>query len=65
VLGAAIAWFVDVPQRVISAVMSFGAGVLISALSFELMDEAWRHGGLAATRDCQRRRAPERESLRR
>ncbi len=48
-LGAAIAWFVDVPQRVISAVMSFGAGVLISALSFELMDEAWRHGGLAAT----------------
>ncbi len=49
VLGAGIAWFVDVPQRVISAVMSFGAGVLISALSFELMDEAWRHGELAAT----------------
>jgi ZIP family zinc transporter len=49
VLGAGIAWFVDVPQRVISAVMSFGAGVLISALSFELMDEAWRHGGLPAT----------------
>jgi ZIP family zinc transporter len=26
--------------------MAFGAGVLISALSFELMDEAWQRGGL-------------------
>jgi ZIP family zinc transporter len=25
--------------------MAFGAGVLISALSFDLMDEAWRRGG--------------------
>jgi ZIP family zinc transporter len=29
--------------------MAFGSGVLISALSFELMDEAFRTGGFAAT----------------
>jgi ZIP family zinc transporter len=30
---------------VIAAIMAFGAGVLISALSFELIDEAWKQGG--------------------
>ena len=49
VLGAAIAWFVRVPQRVIAGVMAFGSGVLISALAFELMDEAWHRGGLDST----------------
>jgi len=49
VIGALIAWFVHVPQRVIAAVMAFGAGVLISALSFELMDEAYKTGGFGAT----------------
>src|SRR6185503_17239277 len=49
VLGAAIAWFVPVPRRVIAAVMAFGSGVLISALSFELMDEAFRRGGFDST----------------
>lgn len=49
VLGAGIAWLVQVPTRVTAAVMAFGAGVLISALSFELVDEAERTGGLAAT----------------
>ena len=29
--------------------MAFGSGVLISALSFELMDEAFRRGGLWPT----------------
>lgn len=32
-------------RRVIAGIMAFGAGVLISALSFELMDEAWNRGG--------------------
>ena len=41
VIGALIAWFAHVPQRVIAAVMAFGSGVLISALSFELMGEAY------------------------
>jgi ZIP family zinc transporter len=49
VLGAAIAWFIRVPQRLIAAVMAFGAGVLISALAFELMDEAYRKGGFDST----------------
>ena len=49
VLGALVAWFVRVPVRVVAAVMAFGAGVLISALAFDLVDEAERTGGLAAT----------------
>ena len=48
-LGAAIGYFINVPQRVIAAIMAFGSGVLISALSFELMDEAYKRGGLDAT----------------
>lgn len=46
VLGAAIAWFLKVPRLVVALVMAFGSGVLISALSFDLVGEAERHGGL-------------------
>jgi ZIP family zinc transporter len=49
VLGALVAWFVRVPQAVVAAVMAFGAGVLISAVAFDLMAEAEETGGLAAT----------------
>lgn len=49
VLGALVAWFVRVPPRVVASVMAFGAGVLISALSFDLVDEAEKTGGLTAT----------------
>jgi ZIP family zinc transporter len=49
VLGAAVAWWVRVPSKVVATIMAFGAGVLISALAFELVDEAVRQGGLAAT----------------
>ena len=49
VVGALIAWFVRVPQQVVSAIMAFGAGVLISALAFDLVDEAERQGGLTST----------------
>jgi ZIP family zinc transporter len=49
VLGAAVAWFLRVPQRVVASVMAFGAGVLISALAFDLVDEAEATGGLTAT----------------
>lgn len=48
-IGAAIGYFLEVPQRVIAGIMAFGSGVLISALSFELMDEAYRQGGFDAT----------------
>lgn len=49
VLGALIAWLVRVPQPVVATVMAFGSGVLISALSFDLIDEAERTGGLVPT----------------
>ncbi|RJU02401.1 ZIP family zinc transporter [Arthrobacter frigidicola] len=49
VLGSAIAWLWTVPARVVSTVMAFGAGVLISALAFELVQEAVDGGGLPAT----------------
>src|SRR5512140_2227464 len=48
VIGAAIGYLGKVSARWIAAVMAFGAGVLISALSFDLMDEAYlRHRGAA------------------
>lgn len=49
VIGALVAWFTKVPHRVVASVMAFGAGVLISALAFDLVDEAERTGGLSAT----------------
>lgn len=48
VIGTILAYAFHLPQRVIAAVMAFGSGVLISALSFELMDEAYRQGGFIA-----------------
>jgi len=48
-VGAAIGYFISVPQRMIAAIMAFGAGVLISALSFDLMDEAYQEGGFDST----------------
>jgi ZIP family zinc transporter len=44
-VGAAVGVFVRASQRVIGLIMAFGAGVLISALAFELTDEAFRRGG--------------------
>jgi zinc transporter, ZIP family len=48
-IGALVAWFVPVSRRVVATVMGFGAGVLISALAFELVDEAEQTGGLSPT----------------
>jgi len=48
-LGAGIGVRYAVPKRLVAAIMAFGSGVLISALSFELMDEALETGGLAST----------------
>lgn len=48
-LGAAVGYFIQLPQRLIAAIMAFGAGTLISALSFELMDEAFKKGGFDST----------------
>jgi ZIP family zinc transporter len=49
VIGAGGGFFLRIPQRAIAGVMAFGSGVLISALSFDLMDEAYRRGGFDAT----------------
>jgi ZIP family zinc transporter len=49
VIGALIAWLVDVPTKVVASVMAFGSGVLISAIAFDLMEEAVTTGGLIAT----------------
>ena len=49
VIGALIAWFAPVPRKVVASVMAFGSGVLISAVAFDLMEEAARTGGLVAT----------------
>src|SRR3954454_20428006 len=49
VVGAAIAWLVAVPRVVVASIMAFGAGVLISALAFDLVDEAESKGGLTPT----------------
>jgi zinc transporter, ZIP family len=49
VLGALVAWFVDVPPKVVASVMAFGSGVLISTVAFDLMEEAAATGGLTAT----------------
>jgi ZIP family zinc transporter len=48
-IGALIGLAWIVPRRVIGLVMAFGAGVLISALTFELTAEAVRSGGFDAT----------------
>jgi ZIP family zinc transporter len=48
VIGALIGVFLPTSQRTIGLVMAFGGGVLISALAFELTDEAYRRGGVTA-----------------
>ncbi len=45
-VGAALAWFLPVPKKVVALVMAFGAGVLVSALAFELVAEAADTAGL-------------------
>ena len=40
VVGALIAFLFSIPLRVVGLIMGFGAGVLISAVAFDLVDEA-------------------------
>jgi len=56
IIGGAVALVWDVHERVLGLVMAFGSGVLISAVAFELVEEAYNTtgekggvaGGLAA-----------------
>ena len=49
IIGSLVGYFSRISQRWIAAIMSFGSGVLISALSFDLMDEAYKTGGFDST----------------
>lgn len=49
VIGAGLAYLFNLSHRTVAGVMAFGSGVLISALSFELMEEAFLKGGLLGT----------------
>ena len=46
VVGAAVAWWVPVRRSVVAVIMAFGAGVLISALAFDLVEEAADDAGV-------------------
>jgi ZIP family zinc transporter len=45
VIGAALAYWPAITVRMIAAVMAFGSGALVSALAFDLMDEAFHVAG--------------------
>ena len=48
ILGTIIGTSLKIPQKVIAAIMAFGSGVMICALTFGLMEEAFKHGGFDA-----------------
>ena len=47
VVGVVLGLFTSPPRRLVASVVAFGAGVLVSALTFELMREAFDTGGAA------------------
>jgi ZIP family zinc transporter len=49
VIGSLAGYYLKISQKAVAIIMGFGAGVLISALSFDLMDEAYKTGGFAST----------------
>ena len=49
ILGALAGYFLKLPKHLIAAIMAFGSGVLILALAFDLMDDAYHRGGFEAT----------------
>ena len=46
-VGALLGPYAGASRRVISIVMAVGAGVLISSVAFELMEESYESGGAA------------------
>lgn len=43
-IGAVVGILFSPPRRVVASIVAFGSGVLVSALTFELMDEAFEKG---------------------
>lgn len=48
-IGAGVGCFANLSSRLVAGIMAFGSGVLISALSFELVEEAYKQGGFDST----------------
>ncbi len=48
-VGALLGPYTGASRRVISVVMVVGAGVLISSVAFELMEESYESGGFGAS----------------
>ena len=46
VLGALVGARIQLPKAVLAAMLAFAAGALITALSFELFEDAYEHGGI-------------------
>ncbi len=46
VIGALIGARVQIPKAILAGMLAFAAGALITALAFELFEDAYRHGGL-------------------
>lgn len=46
VIGAVLAYLVDLPKRVTAGIMAFGCGVLISAVAYDLIMEGFEQGGI-------------------
>ena len=47
-VGAGLGLYAGVSRRLMAVVLALGAGVLVSSVAFDLMDEAYRIGGLDA-----------------
>jgi len=47
VLGALAGLVIQVPRRWVALLLAFGSGALVSALAFDLTEEAFTHGGTA------------------
>src|SRR5437764_14824728 len=46
ILGAAVAFVAQIPQRIIAGIMAFGCGVLISAVAYDLLEDGFQEGGI-------------------
>ena len=45
IIGAAVGIWIPISRRIVALIMAFGAGALISALAFDLTEEAFAQGG--------------------
>ena len=46
ILGALVGARVQLPKRVLAAMLAFAAGALITALTFEMFEDSYEQGGI-------------------